>query len=57
MREFKERGWGIFSGGSGWNNMDRLLKKLAEQGFLRNVDKGYVLVPEARARIHVLKEA
>ncbi|HEV2317964.1 MAG TPA: hypothetical protein VGV89_10395 [Thermoplasmata archaeon] len=56
MREFKERGWGIFSGGSGWNNMDRLLKKLAEQGFLRNVDKGYVLVPEAKARIRTVAE-
>jgi hypothetical protein len=57
MREFKERGWGIFSGGSGWNNMDRLLKKLAEQGFLRNVDKGYVVVPEAKRRIRLAKEA
>jgi uncharacterized small protein (DUF1192 family) len=57
MKEFKERGWGIFSGGSGWNNMDRLLKKLAEQGFLRNVEKGYVVVPEAKARVRILSEA
>jgi hypothetical protein len=55
--EFREHGWGEWKGGSGWNNMDRMLNKLAGEGFLRNVDKGYVVVPEARARIHVVKES
>ena len=52
-KEFLERGWGEWKGGSGWNNMDRLLQKFAADGFLRNVDKGYVLVPEAKQRIRV----
>lgn len=52
-KEFRERGWGEWKGGSGWNNMDRLLLKFAADGFLRNVDKGYVLVPEAKQRIRV----
>jgi hypothetical protein len=54
--EFRQRGWGEWKGGSGWNNMDRMLTKLACEGFLRNVDKGYVVVPEARARIRVKEE-
>lgn len=55
-KEFRERGWGEWKGGSGWNNMDRLLQKFATDGFLRNVDKGYVLVPEAKQRIRVVRE-
>ena len=55
-KEFRARGWGTWSGGAGWNNMDRILGKFAEQGFLRNIDKGYVLVAAARDRILVKKE-
>lgn len=55
--EFRQRGWGDWKGGSGWNNMDRMLGKLASEGFLRNVEKGYVVVPEARKRIRVKEEA
>lgn len=55
--EFRARGWGEWKGGSGWNNMDRMLNKLASEGFLRSVDKGYVVVPEAKRRIRVKEEA
>ena len=54
--EFRARGWGEWKGGSGWNNMDRILNKLAEEGFLRNVDKGYVIAPGAKGRVVVSKE-
>lgn len=54
--EFRARGWGEWKGGSGWNNMDRILNKLASEGFLRNVDKGYLVVSEAKDRIRVQKE-
>lgn len=50
-KEFISRGWGKWSGGSGWNNMNRILLKYAEMGFLRQVDKGYVVIPEAKKRI------
>lgn len=57
IHEFIAHRWGgTWSGGAGWNNMDRILGKLAEQGFLRAADKGYVAVPEAKARIRTVQE-
>jgi len=48
--EFATRNWGKTSGAD-WNNAQRLGRKFAEMGFLREVDKGFVVVPEAKARI------
>lgn len=54
-KEAKERGWGTYSGGSGWTTLDRVGKRFAVMGFLRNIEKKYVVIPEAKKRIKRVK--
>ena len=54
-KEAKERGWGTYSGGSGWTTLDRVGKRFAVMGFLRNIEKKYIAIPEAKKRIKRVK--
>lgn len=56
-KEFTARGWGAWSGGNGWNRMNRVLLDLAEMGFLRHEGKDYILRAEAKKRIERVKES
>lgn len=56
IKEFSARGWGEWTGGAGWNRMNRILLEMAEMGFLRHEGKTYIAVEDAKERVERVKE-
>jgi hypothetical protein len=54
--ELRARGWGQWIGGAAHTNALITMRQFAEWGFLREDDKSFQLVPEAKERVRVLKE-
>lgn len=57
-REFAARGWGnpTSAGGSQGKALRETLEQLCRWGFLRNLNSMYDVRPDARSRIHVVKD-
>jgi hypothetical protein len=52
QKEFRQRGWGAWSGGAGKNNMLNLATKFARMGFVRVDGDTVTLVDGVKKRIH-----